>query len=353
MTRRRSVLLSLVLAGFIPAVGTQGAVAVPYYTPADFVQGMYRNGHLPKARDFSRAAGALAGAVETQCAAPRAGAAAVLKRTREHWLAAAQAWDALSAVAVGPLLQRRSARQIDFEPTRPALIARALRAAPADLQALERIGTPAKGLPALEWLLWSLPPGSRPASCGYALLLAREIEAEAQALETAFAELAARDWGADPAGATAAMSETLNQWVGGLERLRWAQMEKPLRAAQGTGAAPAYPRAAAGAIRRSWLARWRALSDLAAAPGRAAAPAPGAGLVPLETYLRGRGLNPLADRLARAVHEAERSLQAAQPGNGADTLAAARSLARLTRLAQADIAPALEVPLGFSDSDGD
>jgi hypothetical protein len=37
------------------------------------------------------------------------------------------------------------------------------------------------------------------------------------------------------------MSEFVNQWVGGMERLRWAHMEKPLRAAQGSKA-PEYPR---------------------------------------------------------------------------------------------------------------
>ena len=45
------------------------------------------------------------------------------------------------------------------------------------------------------------------------------------------------------------MSEIVNQWIGGVERLRWAAMEKPLRAAAGGSAE--YPRGAAGAPRHS------------------------------------------------------------------------------------------------------
>ena len=70
-----------------------------------------------------------------------------------QWQATTHAWERLSSVAVGPLITRRSQRQIDFSPTRPSLIERAIQSGPAGQQAMERIGTPAKGLPALEWLL--------------------------------------------------------------------------------------------------------------------------------------------------------------------------------------------------------
>ncbi len=152
-------------------------------------------------------------------------------------------WERLSAVAIGPLLERRSLRQIDFTPTRPELIARAVERAPADAADMERIGTPAKGLPALEYLLWTKPvkPGS--AECRYAQQVAADIDREAQALEQGFAQAAGREW--DDEAAVAAMSEALNQWVGGLERLRWAEIERPVRARSSGGRdAAVFPRAA-------------------------------------------------------------------------------------------------------------
>lgn len=320
-------------------------VAVPYYTPADFARGAYAHWYAPQAARFAQDAAGLRQTLDQFC-----GGTASLDQVRRQWGGAVQSWERLSAVAVGPLLQRRSARQIDFAPTRPALIERALAQAPADLAALERVGTPAKGFPALEWLLWTKPVASGSPACRYAQLLAAEIGGEAAALSGAFQARAARDWKADEAGARAAMAELLNQWVGGVERLRWAQMEKPLRSA-GAGA-PAFPRAAAGATRQSWNTHWSALRELGVLGDRAA-PAPGSGLVPLELYLRGRGLNPLADRLAAATMRAGKAIAAAQPTRRSSVLAGAAAASGLKRLAEAQVAPALEVQIGFSDSDGD
>jgi hypothetical protein len=329
-------------------------VAVPFYHAPAFVEGAYRHWYAPRARAFAAEAAALAVAIDRLCKA-EAGTPEALQLSRTRWQSAALAWDSLSAVAVGPLLQRRSVRQIDFTPTRPELIARAIRTEPSDSQAMERVGTPAKGLPALEWLLWVQPIARGTPACRYALLVAREIEGEAQALAQSFEELAQRSWSADEAAAVAAMSELLNQWVGGLQRLRWDQMEKPLRSAQssaGRNTLPPYPRAASGITRQSWASRWQALRALAVAQGNDI-PTPGGGLVPLETYLRGRGLNPLANKLATATADATRQLQTANPAQANRTLAAAQSVTRLKRLAEAEVAPALEVHIGFFDSDGD
>lgn len=348
----------VVLAATAQAAAAQNVpanVAVPFYGPPAFVKGAYQYWYAPRANAFANEAAALPIAIERLCNAHTAAATEPLQYARTRWQSAGLAWDALSAIAAGPLLQRRSARQIDFAPTRPELIARAVRLNPTDVQAMERVGTPAKGFPALEWLLWTQPVAPGSPACRYTVLAAREIEAEAKALAHAFGELAARDWAADEPAAVAAMSELLNQWVGGLERLRWAHMEKPLRSARTSSArnnVPAYPRAASGSTRQSWAAQWQGLRALAVASGNEA-PAPGAGLVPLETYLRGRGLNPLANKVASAAVQVTRQLQAADPSDANRTLAAARAASGLKRLAEVEIAPALEVNIGFSDSDGD
>lgn len=349
---RRSFVFAAVGAIALQAAGQPPPItAVPYYTPAAFIQGVHRYWFLPQAQAFAAESAALVGALDTLCAASGGEAPAQLQDARARWLRASQAWDRLSSVSVGPLLTRRSARQIDFSPARPEMIERALRMPPGDLQGLERIGAPAKGFPALEWLLWHSPVRNGEPGCALAPLLARHIDAEAQALVAAFAELAARDWASNEAAAVAAMAELVNQWVGGIERLRWAQIEKPLRSARGADK-PAYLRARSGGTRDSWQAQWQALRALAVESG-AAAPLPGQGLVSLETYLRGRGLNPLADRLEAAGVRAGRQVDAADPGRGASAQSAARALSGFKQLAEAQVAPALNVQIGFSDSDGD
>lgn len=348
--KRRSVVLFAASAMPVLALGQRTAVPVPSYHAADFVQGAYRDWFAPRARDFAAQAEALHSQMAATCAAPPAGPGAPAG-LRNQWTRTTLAWDRLAGVAVGPLLARRSQRQIDFSPIRPDSIERGIQAAPADLRALERIGTPAKGLGALEWLLWTRWAPLSGGACEYAALLAAEVLAEARALAAAMEALAARNWREDPAAAEAAMAEIVNQWVGGIESLRWQRIERPLRSAGQRR--PPYPRMASGNAQTSWSARWEAVAALGR-PGRGAtAAAPGAGLVPLAAYLRGRGLHPLADRVGNSLDQVGRALGQAHPGkpDSVETLAAA--LAGSRRLAEGEVAPALEVQIGFSDSDGD
>lgn len=330
-------------------------VAVPFYTPGHFMQGAYRDWYAPQAAGFATQAAALPGAVAALCDAAPADAPGRLAQARAQWQASTAAWDRLSSVQIGPLVQRRSARQIDFTPTRPELITRAIQSAPADAAAMERIGTPAKGLPALEWLLWSRPVAPQTPACRYAVQVAADVSREAAALSGDLAELAAREPGEDDAASAPAMAELLNQWVGALERLRWAQMDKPrLSGASGSdghNAAP-YPRSASGQTSASWAAQWQGLRTLAVSAG-AQVPLPGQDLVPLETYLRGRGLNAVASTLARSMAQADKALHQLAPDNKAGVGTATRALAALKKLTEADVAPALEVNIGFSDADGD
>ena len=255
------------------------------------------------------------------------------------------------------MIQRRSLRSIDFAPTRPALIERAIQSQPQGAKAFERVGTPAKGLPALEWLLWTQPAAPQSPACSYAQEVALDVAREASALQSAYTQAAATDWGAEDEQerSAQAMSEFVNQWVGGLERLRWAHMEKPLRAAQGQRA-PDYPRAASGQTVAAWSAAWAALRSVTVLPDGATPPVPGAGLVPLETQLRGLGLNPLAERLRQATIQVDTALAQVVAANAKDPAAiqrTARALAALKFLAESEVAPALKISIGFSDADGD
>jgi hypothetical protein len=261
---------------------------------------------------------------------------------QQSWLAAADAWERLEAVSVGSTLERRSARRIDFRPSRPRSIRAAINAhgrgrAPPNAKALERVGAPAKGLPALEWLLWDPAVPTHAAGCRYATGLAQDVQREAEALAAAHAELATR-WLAgsqaededEAQRIEARAAEAINQWLAGLEVLRWQQLGKPLamitrgagesgKVAGATGAvAPdphddAWPRPPSASHRDAWRARWEALHQLAIGP----APTDGFGTQPtvaptvisLEALLRGRGRNEDADRWARAVMAADQAMQ--------------------------------------------
>lgn len=341
--KRRDVLRAGGIALFAPALlhaqTDWRRVAVPAYTPPAFVDGALRFWYLPRADEFAVAAARLVESLGAGCDGDT---------PRAAWRATLLAWTRLNAVAVGPLIERRSARRIDFVPTRPEQIERAIERRPESAADMERIGSAAKGFAALEWLLW------RPTNadgCRYALQLARDIAAEADALAAAFKASAALE--RDDEAVVAAMGEAVNQWIGGLEALRLQGLERPLHDARSRGrSTPALPRALSGASAAERGARWEALRALALF-GSGAAPAAGEGLVPLETYLRGKGLNPLADRLRSSAAAAETGLRAAASDKAAALQAATRPLAALKALVEGEVAPALDVRVGFSDADGD
>ena len=367
---KTSLLAAALLLTALPPIATQAQTAaaapawqreaVPFYDTVHALQGIYGHWALPRAKDFDQSARALAPAVAALCQAPASDSKTALAAARTAWQATARAWEQLTAVSIGPVIARRSQRAIDFTPTRPALIEKAIVTQPQGAKAFERIGTPAKGLPALEWLLWTRPvqPGSP--ACSYAHEVAQDVARESAALQAAFTTAAGTDWGAEDEQeqSTQAISEFVNQWVGGIERLRWAQMEKPLRAAgSGSGSrTPDYPRSASGDTLAAWAATWAGLRSVTALPANAATPAPGEALVPLEMYLRGKGLNPLADKLHQAASKVDASMAQVQKAgvqNKAAIQQTAKDLAALKFLAESEVAPALQVTIGFSDADGD
>jgi predicted lipoprotein len=328
--RRRVFLLAAAASGAAWGQADWRRVPVPLVSLEAYLSALYRRWYAPRAAELDAAARAMASALSAHCS--QDGLAAV----RGAWTRAITAWESLNAVAIGPLIERRSARRIDFTPARPASILRAVEDTPPDMAL---VGGPAKGLPALEWLLWNqnLTRGSAP--CTYAVRVASDIADEAAALSQSFAK--PPEWTAETAAG--AFGDLVNQFVGGIEALRWAQIEKPLREGRGR-----FPRAQSGATATAWQARWRALRTLAIhQPDANDAP------VAIEAYLRGRGLNPLADKLRAATGRCDAALRSASPARPAGLRSAARELATMKRLVEFDIAPALKVSIGFTDSDGD
>lgn len=353
--RRRRALHALMLAAGLAAGAAQAQqaaarVAVPLYDPGHVAVGLARHWSLPLSAAFDGSAQALAPALQALCEAAPAQAQARLEAARSAWTRAVGDWELYASVPLGALIERRSQREIDFTPTRPELIARAIERGPRNAADMERVGTPAKGLPALEWLLWTRPAAPGAPACGYAVQVAAEVAREAAALHAA-AQATARELPEQEA-AGAAFGELLNQWVGAVERLRWQQIERPRREAASRGARPAWPRQASGRSAASWAASWQGLRRLAVI-GDQGAPAPGEGLVSIEAYLRGRGRLALADRWAERIARTDAAMRALQPARAASLDAAVRELAQTRRLAEDEVATALEVSLGFSDADGD
>jgi uncharacterized protein len=350
-------LVVLLMAGSLAgaAAPQTAVVALPFYRPADVMQGLYRHRQQPAAARFVATAAALPAVLQLRCDATAAGAGQALATAQAAWLASLAAWETLATVPLGPLIERRSARTLDFQPTRPALIERAIRAGTE----LPRVGAPAKGLPALEWLLWTQPVAPGSAACAYAVRVADELAREAASLEQAVAETARADW--DESRGDAAFAELMNQWLGAAERLRWSAIDKPRKEAASRGQArPTHPRQASGQAAASWARQWQVLAALAASAASAdstsaeAAPsAPGTAAVALETYLRGRGLNPLADRWAAQIARSARAMQGLRTGDSRRIDAAVQALAATQALMRQELAPALAVSLGFSDADGD
>lgn len=371
---RACALVALAAMGSAAPLAQAADTPMPYYTAAQALQSLYGQ-HLPaRAAAFVQAASAQDQALAGFCAGPAAAAKTEAAELRSQWQRSHTAWLQLSTPSVGPLVERRSLRQIDFTPIRTALIARAVKKGPQTAADMELVGTPAKGFGALDWLL---SQGLQPASpeCAFALQVAKAISAEAQSLQTALAPLQSKTWsvegsetepedvaspGAKETGA--AIEEWINQWLGGLERLRWAQMEKPIKVVGGGGKAPAFARIAMADNWREWQTQWQALhaQALLTPAQRQQPPVPGKDLISIEALLLSKGHIALAQRWRDAMGVVDAAMPApgktpAKEGAQANTeiLALATKLKGITALYQAEIAPALDIPLGFSDSDGD
>ncbi|WP_394788114.1 imelysin family protein [Rhodoferax sp.] len=305
-------------------------VAAPALTHSDFVRNGLQLHFVPLAQAFVQSSTALSDQLAQSCSATTA---------HEAWRRAMLDWERLAAVAVGPLLERRSARAVDFWPTRPAMVSAAVQTQPQNLQALEKIGAPAKGLPALEWLLWQAAPNAD--QCAYATLLASACAAEAQTLLEEFQALAQRDWKEDIA--LPVFQEWVGQAVGGLEQLRWKKIGKPARSARASD----WPRGTSGSTRAAWQAEWDGLQHFLIGTGRSGEQGS------LNGYLAGDNQLALSAQLETTVEQLHARIKAADPARPATVAAAVQSLAQGKRLMEDKIAPALQTMVGFSDADGD
>jgi uncharacterized protein len=332
-------------------------VAAPYYSAEQAMQGLYTHHLPPLARVFHAEADELVATTSQHCQGK-----IPLAELRAQWQRTLVSWAALSTPAVGPVVTRRSQRQIDFWPTRPDLLRRSLEKAPATLADMERVGTPAKGFPAFEVLMnqWAASHQPAPtAACRYAELVSQGIAAEAGELQSEFGTWASKNWDDEPEDTRAALAEWVNQWLAGLERLRWAHIEKPITSHQTTGnAAKGTPVPFARQDRegglKDWRSQWQNLLVQGRLPPGAPPPEAGSALVPMEALLMGRGQLTLAQKWGQALDQVTAGMEKLAPRSSErELLAVTKSMKSVTVLFQNEVAAALDVPLGFSDADGD
>lgn len=344
---RRSVLIGLlgVATPWAASLGQSTDMAYPFYTAKDVLQGLYKK-QLPElVRTFAAEAEALRELAAAHCQDQSS-----LLALRGQWSTTLLAWQRLATPGLGPVLKRRSQRKIDFWPTRPVLVDKALAKdiqVPADLAT---IGTPAKGFPALELLLFREPDAR---TCQYMSLLTEEIAIEAKELSEEFAELAKKDWGDSEEDAKLQFAEWINQWLGGWERLRWTQIEQPILRWQTRGGPPLFARQSMQTNYSEWAVQLGALLSQARW-NHELPPRRGEEMIPIEALLRGKGHLSKANRWGHALDDIKQFFEQLNPQSpSSQWLAFAKKMKSVTTLYQNEVAQALDIPLGFSDADGD
>lgn len=328
----RFVVCLLVLLAGPPARAADG---LPYAAYITFVRELYQHWYVPRSAEFAAQSGSLAALLQGDCADGSA--------LRTQWLQTVASWERFSAVRGGALLARRSPREIDFMPPRPEAIAKAIRRAPADARAMDQIGSPAKGLPALEWLLWAGAPDSDAAVCRYAQQAAAAVAAEAQLLQQAYEVALAHDW--DDSEAEYAMYEFFNLWDAGLQKLWWEELDRPMQKSA-SGQPAQFTRGFSGHSLAGWREQWQGLRQLALGEG---------GESPsITSFLRNSGQQDAADRLGQRVLEVDRAMAAlALPADGRQMRGAVSALKALQQFAEGEMATALHFVISFFDEDGD
>jgi len=358
------------------AVGA--ALAEPGDEPVQrWMQSLHDDWALPRYGRLQAQTQDLAAAVARTCGEPAARGPALVA-ARRAWHDSLFTWRQLEALQLGPTLTRRTSKTIDFWPTRPAVIDKAVQMT-AELpvagaqaeQAMMQWGSAAKGLPALEWLLFPESDGPAPitrdaGTCRYAQRISLALADEAAQLHAAWREQAAR-WHAQPPPAQRALSDTLNLFVGSIELLRGKKLAKgaemQARVREGgaqairTKGLDAFDSLRSGTTREMLWAHADALAQLllGRTPGLAfTRDAPALGL---DDLLAQRGHAAQASVLVPAVQRMRQALRAlpADPRQWTPTRVrgAADSLAALRRAIDPAVAQALGVTITFTDADGD
>ncbi len=313
----------------------------PYLSARQRVLALLQGHFIPEAEALQQSAAALHASLSDPVAH--------WQTQQPLWVQTMLHWERLAAVAVGPLLERRAARSIDFWPTRPAQIQRQLdanAARPLTQEQIESVGSAARGLPALEWIFWRLP--ATPAHQHYVRLLTQHVLNECTILLDGYRAMATASRSEEEASAL--YGEWYGQAVGGLDQLRIKKMVPDTRGKE----VSLWVRGVSGQTTAAWQAQLQgAQAFLVGTPAAQAArpdwPVAGS----LQGLLLGNDTPQPSRQLQQLTLAALRSGARARPDNPAALRAAQQALAKLSQFLNALAENVLHIGMGFTDADGD
>lgn len=285
-----------------------------------------------------------------------------LAAAHEAWTHTHANWNLTASFAFGPVVTQMQAGPLDFWPVRTDTVDEAVAAAPDPVDAayVDGLGTSSKGMPALEYLLFSTPEADFAGACGYMRALSDDITDRTAELADAWqaeaAALKAAGEADSPYATTqAAVDAIVNRSIDNLYAMVKTKLDRPLGNLTG---GPADPTLVESRFSQS------SLTDLTCNLDSFALVYLGADL----TSSGASGLGALVaardpDLDARILQQmgVARDALAAVPEPLADALTADRTAVQtardeidaLRRLIKLDVAQLLQVTLSISDNDGD
>ncbi|KAF0814754.1 hypothetical protein IGB42_00809 [Andreprevotia sp. IGB-42] len=301
-------------------------------------------GYLARHNALQAAADQFSSASAAFCSKP---AAATLADARNAYGKALLAWRSMDGATAGPNVLERTGRKIDFRPTRVADIESAI----SDGKGVDALNVATRGLPAAEYLLWGdrqptaqLNKLKKPARCAYLTGSAAQIVTDVHALDEGWATYRKELAGEEAFFRNNLFPETVGLMLAGLE-----------------GTLRRLPRVDDAKIEA--YADWR--SDV----GKAAVSAQlegfavayfGAGKdkASLAGFLVDHDKAAVNTRVLAALDNARALLKKMPqkidaPAGAATRKAFIKAVADIKHVVEGDVAEALDITLGFNDSDGD
>jgi predicted lipoprotein len=277
------------------------------------------------------------------------------------WQSTRAEWSVTAAFAFGPVVEQMQAAALDFWPARTDTIEAQIAGAPAVIDAawIDGLGASAKGMPALEYLLFDQLPANTP-RCAYATALAADIarrcdelatgwEAHADDLRTAGAT------GSAYASEQAALDVVVNATIENLYRMVKDKLDRPLGNLTGGAPDPLILESRFSATTRDDLeANLRGFAMVYLGADGEPGGEPGLGALV-------SARDPDLDQRILAQHLVARDALAAIPlpfaaalvDHRDDVQRARDEIDALRRLIKLDVASLLGVTLSLSDNDGD
>lgn len=312
----------------------------------------------PMADNFARSSAELAKQSSAYCQNK-----ATLDDVRAAWYQAQSSWQPLEMMPIGPVSENRLHRQINAWPVRVNLMQPLLKDdASVNVERVRRIGAAAKGLPAVEYLLFDTP--DRLAShCGALKALTAQIAEEGQKLDRAWKEprggfgreLAQAGLPGHTeifADADQAYSDIVNLLIAGLDSVKTVKLGKVI---ENSTNGPSLER----------IESWRSGNTLNNISNNlrgfeAVFFGKGENGLGLDDYLNSMERPGLVRVIRNQLNSVKRALAAVRPPlqtaltEQRDAVAALhKEVSRLQYLMETEVAPALNVDLGFNANDGD